>query len=135
MLLLDEIDSLNGPPLNAVLSQLRAGYLVRERIRFPASVCLFGMRNIRDYQAASGGSPNQGTSSPFNISKKAVTLVCFTRDDIAALYGQHTAETCLSITSPGRPSRTPVALPRRVPRACPSRARAWHTQATPPSWA
>ncbi|MBM4344273.1 MAG: ATP-binding protein [Deltaproteobacteria bacterium] len=93
VLILDEIDSLEGAPLMAVLSQLRAGYLSRDHTPFPASICLFGMRNIRDYKAASGGSPNIGTSSPFNVSREAVTVAFFSREEIAELYAQHTAET------------------------------------------
>ncbi|MBM4345764.1 MAG: ATP-binding protein [Deltaproteobacteria bacterium] len=99
VLILDEIDSLDGAPLMAVLSQLRAGYLTRKAAPFPASVCLFGMRNIRDYKAASGGSPNIGTSSPFNVSKRAVTVAYFTRAEIAELYGQHTAEAGQTFTA------------------------------------
>ncbi|MBM4343599.1 MAG: AAA-like domain-containing protein [Deltaproteobacteria bacterium] len=98
VLLLDEIDSLEGAPLMAVLSQLRAGYLTRKVAPFPASVCLFGMRNIRDYKAASGGSPNIGTSSPFNVSRDAVTVAYFNRAEIAELYGQHMAETGQNFT-------------------------------------
>ncbi|MBM4345278.1 MAG: ATP-binding protein [Deltaproteobacteria bacterium] len=92
VLILDEIDSLEGAPLMAVLSQLRAGYLTRDHTPFPASICLFGMRNIRDYKAASGGSPNIGTSSPFNVSREAVTVAFFSREEIAELYAQHTVE-------------------------------------------
>ncbi|MBM4346422.1 MAG: ATP-binding protein [Deltaproteobacteria bacterium] len=98
VLILDEIDSLEGVPLMAVLSQLRAGYLTRDKIKFPESVCLFGMRNIRDYKAASGGSSNVGTSSPFNVSRDAVTVAYFNREEIAELYGQHTAETGQTFT-------------------------------------
>ncbi|GHU65021.1 hypothetical protein FACS1894123_10660 [Bacteroidia bacterium] len=33
------------------------------------------------------------SASPFNIAKVALTLRNFTKDEIAELYGQHTAET------------------------------------------
>ncbi|MBM4345351.1 MAG: ATP-binding protein [Deltaproteobacteria bacterium] len=93
VLILDEIDALPAEPLMAVLGQLRAGYLTRGDTPFPHSVCLFGMRNIRDYKAASGGSPRIGTASPFNVSKRAITVAYFTAKEIGDLYGQHTAET------------------------------------------
>ncbi|MBM4342121.1 MAG: hypothetical protein FJ100_01945 [Deltaproteobacteria bacterium] len=91
VLILDETDALAAAPLTAVLRQMRAGYLQRDKVAFPASVCLFGARNISDYKAASGGSPNPGTASPFNISREAVTVAYFTRDEIAELHGKHTA--------------------------------------------
>jgi hypothetical protein len=42
---------------------------------------------------ASGGSTTLSGPSPFNVSSKALTLSNFSRNDIAELYGQHTAET------------------------------------------
>jgi hypothetical protein len=53
-LFFDEIDALTGQSLEAVLRQLRAGYDDRPE-NFPACVVLCGMRNMRDYKAASGG--------------------------------------------------------------------------------
>lgn len=92
VLIIDEIDCLQDDGLISVLSQLRKGYPERP-LAFPHSVALFGMRAVRDYKVASGGSPNLGTSSPFNISREAMTVRFFTREDIATLYAQHTAET------------------------------------------
>jgi hypothetical protein len=57
VLVIDEIDALSGKGLFSVLSQLRAGHNAhnaREGTPFPASVMLCGLRNIRDYKAASG---------------------------------------------------------------------------------
>jgi hypothetical protein len=52
------------------------------------------MRNIRDYKAkVRPDSDTLGSASPFNIATEALTLTNFTRDEIASLYGQHTAET------------------------------------------
>src|SRR5215470_12922639 len=70
VLFFDEIDALLGQTLISVLSQLRAGYGWRPH-EFPASVVLCGLRDVRDYKAASGGDPTRlGTSSPFNIKLK-----------------------------------------------------------------
>jgi hypothetical protein len=56
VLFFDEIDALAGNSLISVLRQLRDGYTARPA-PFPASVVLCGMRDIRDYKAASGGNP------------------------------------------------------------------------------
>jgi len=93
VLFFDEIDSLSGLSLISVLSQLREGYDQRPD-GFPASVALCGLRDVRDYKAASGGDPNRlSTASPFNIKLKSLRLGDFTPDEVRELYGQHTAET------------------------------------------
>ncbi len=92
VLFIDEIDCLENDGLISVLSQLRKGYAERPK-GFPHSVCIFGMRDVRDYKVATGGSTTLGTSSPFNIKRESITLATFTRCEIAELYGQHTAET------------------------------------------
>jgi hypothetical protein len=93
VLFLDEIDALRGQSLISVLSQLRDGYRSRPT-SFPASIALCGLRDVRDYKAASGGDPSRlGTSSPFNIKLESLRLGDFTADEVADLYGQHTADT------------------------------------------
>lgn len=92
VLILDEIDCLQDDGLISVLSQLRSGYAERPKA-FPHSLAIFGMRDVRDYKVASGGSGHLGTSSPFNIKRESLTMRYFDRAEIAALYGQHTAET------------------------------------------
>jgi hypothetical protein len=93
VLFLDEIDSLEGASLEAVLRQLRAGYDSRPA-HFPASVMLCGMRDVRDYKRASGGGPVRvGSASPFNVKIKSLRLDNFTAEEVLALYAQHTAET------------------------------------------
>ncbi len=93
VLLLDEIDALMGRSLISVLRQLRAGFPDRPRA-FPASLLLCGLRDVRDYKAASGGDPGRlGTASPFNIKVESLRLRDFTSDEVARLYAQHTAET------------------------------------------
>lgn len=49
VLLIDEIDSLIGDTLIAVLRQLRAGYDKRPA-NFPQSIVLCGVRNVQDYR-------------------------------------------------------------------------------------
>jgi hypothetical protein len=93
VLFFDEIDALRGNSLISVLSQLRDGYTARPR-PFPHSVVLCGLRDVRDYKAASGGDPERlGTSSPFNISAASLRIDDFTFGEVAELYGQHAEET------------------------------------------
>jgi hypothetical protein len=92
VLLLDEIDALRGDALISVLRQLRAGFPDRPA-GFPASVVLCGLRDVRDYKAASGGDPSRlGTASPFNVKVKSLWLRNFTREEMGQLYRQHAVE-------------------------------------------
>ena len=92
-LFFDEIDALRGDSLLSVLRQLRAGFNHRPHA-FPSSVVLCGLRDVRDYKAASGGDPDRlGTSSPFNIKVASLRLGDFDRGELRGLYTQHTAET------------------------------------------
>ncbi|MBK9264041.1 MAG: ATP-binding protein [Polyangiaceae bacterium] len=93
VLFFDEIDALRGQSLISVLRQLRAGYPSRPK-DFPASVVLCGLRDVRDYKAASGGDPSRlGTSSPFNVKLASMRLGNLVFEEVGELYGQHTAET------------------------------------------
>jgi hypothetical protein len=92
-LFFDEIDALPGRSLVGVLRQLRAGFADRPGA-FPASVVLCGLRDVRDYKAASGGDLGRlGTSSPFNIKVASLRIGDFDEDDLRALYRQHTEAT------------------------------------------
>jgi len=93
VLFFDEIDALRGASLLSVLRQLRAGFPSRPK-GFPASVVLCGLRDVRDYKAASGGDPERlGTSSPFNIKVASLRVADFTEAELRDLYAQHTVET------------------------------------------
>ncbi|HWQ31634.1 MAG TPA: ATP-binding protein [Blastocatellia bacterium] len=92
VLFLDEIDALQNETLISVRRQLRSGYPKRPR-GFPWSLALIGLRDVRDYTVASGGSERLHTASPFNIKLESLTMSNFTADDVAQLYRQHTAET------------------------------------------
>lgn len=91
-LFIDEIDTLRDDALISVLRQLRTGYFDRPH-SFPWSLALIGLRDVRDYKVASGGSDRLNTASPFNIKTESLTLGNFSADDVAALYDQHTVET------------------------------------------
>lgn len=92
VIFLDEIDALRDEVLGSVLRQIRDGY-PRRPGHFPHALALIGLRDVRDYKIASGGGERAGSSSPFNIKADSLTLRNFTRDEVAALYGQHTGET------------------------------------------
>ncbi len=89
---LDEIDALSDETLISVLRQLRSGYPSRPQ-GFPQCVALIGMRDVRDYKVASGGSDRLNTSSPFNIKVESITLSNFTLEEVKSLYEQHTQAT------------------------------------------
>jgi hypothetical protein len=98
VLLLDEIDAVRGQSLIAVLRQLREAFPERPR-GAPWSVVLCGLRDVREYKAASGGDGDRlGTSSPFNIKVASLTLSAFTPNEVEALLAQHTAETGQAFT-------------------------------------
>jgi type II secretory pathway predicted ATPase ExeA len=89
---IDEIDSLQNQTLITVLRQLRDGYPRRPQ-NFPQSVGLVGLRDVRDYKVASGGSDRLNTASPFNIKVESLTIGNFSLKDVQALYRQHTEDT------------------------------------------
>ncbi len=89
---LDEIDALSNETLISVLRQLRSGFPNRPQ-GFPQSVALVGMRDVRDYKYASGGSDRLNTSSPFNIKVRSFTLSNFSLEEVRNLYQQHTEAT------------------------------------------
>lgn len=92
VIFIDEIDSLRDEILVSVLRQLRSGYPDRPG-GFPHALALVGVRDVRDYKVASGGSDRLNTSSPFNIKIESLTLRNFTLEEVAELYRQHTTET------------------------------------------
>ena len=93
VLLIDEIDTLVGDTLLSVLRQLRTGYPDRPG-RFPHSVILCGVRDVRDYRIYSTAR-NAAVlgGSAFNIKSKSLRLGDFTEAETRALLAQHTAHT------------------------------------------
>ena len=94
VLLIDEIDTLQGDPLLSTLQQLRGGYPMRPEA-FPQCVVLCGLRDVRDYRIRS-------TSSPFNIVAESLRLGDFTREETLTLLDQHTGETGQAFTDDAR---------------------------------
>ena len=92
VLFIDEIDSLQDQTLISILRQLRDGFPNRPE-NFPSSVGLIGLRDVRDYKVASGGSDRLNTSSPFNIKVSSITMRNFNIEEVGELYQQHTAAT------------------------------------------
>ena len=92
VLLIDEIDTLIGDTLIAVLRQLRAGYAHRPR-RFPQSVILCGVRDVRDYRIHSSAEKTVVIGgSAFNVKAESLRIGDFTEAEARALLSQHTAE-------------------------------------------
>lgn len=91
VIFIDEIDALQNDALISVLRQLRTGYSRRPEA-FPWALALIGLRDVRDYKVASGGSTRLTTASPFNIKTSSLTMGNFSESDVVALYTQHTAE-------------------------------------------
>lgn len=89
---IDEIDALRDDVLVSMLRQIRAGYPHRPG-RFPWSIVLVGLRDVRDYELTGDDEDRFGTASPFNIKVRSLTMESFTREEVGELYGQHTAET------------------------------------------
>lgn len=51
------------------------------------------MHDVRDYKVAPGGGERLNTAGPFNVKADSITLDAFPREDVAALYQQHTDDT------------------------------------------
>ncbi|MGF1524584.1 MAG: ATP-binding protein [Leptolyngbyaceae cyanobacterium] len=92
VIFIDEIDALMDTALITMLRQLRDGY-PRRPLNFPHALALIGLRDVRDYKVASGGSTRLQTASPFNIKVESLTLRNFDREEVTQLYEQHTAAT------------------------------------------
>lgn len=93
VLFIDEIDSLIGDTLLSVLRQIRTGFDERPD-KFPQSICLIGLRDVRDYRIWSKQEHKHvSTSSPFNIKAKSLVLNNFSEEEIGVLLSQHTQET------------------------------------------
>ena len=102
VLMIDEIDALIGDTLLAVLRQLRAGYPERPS-RFPQSVILCGVRDVRDYRIRSSAeNAIIAGGSAFNIRAESLRLGDFSRAEVESLLAQHTEETGQAFTEEAR---------------------------------
>ena len=98
VLLIDEIDALVGDTLLAVLRQLRTGYVDRPA-RFPHSIVLCGVRDVRDYRIHSTTENRMVLGgSAFNIKAKSLRLGDFSEREVRELLAQHTAATGQAFT-------------------------------------
>jgi len=98
VVLFDEVDVIEGETMISFLRQLRSGFAGRGVGKFPISIALVGMRDLKDYITASTGGRMPNPGSPFNIKEDSATLSNFSKDDIARLFAQRTAETGQQIT-------------------------------------
>lgn len=104
VLLIDEIDSLVGDTLISILRQIREGYNNRPE-RFPSSIILCGVRDIRDYRIHSGKEKSIITGgSAFNIKAKSLRLGDFTKNETDELINQHEIETGQKFTTNAKES-------------------------------
>ena len=102
VLMIDEIDALIGDTLLAVLRQLRAGYPERPD-RFPQSVILCGVRDVRDYRIRSSAEQALVTGgSAFNVRAESLRLGDFSPPEVESLLAQHTRETGQAFTAEAR---------------------------------
>ena len=93
VLLIDEIDSLIGDTLIAVLRQLRGRY-DRRPASFPQSVVLCGVRDVRDYRIQSSAENAAiAGGSAFNVRAESLRLGDFTEAEVHTLLDQHTRAT------------------------------------------
>ncbi|MDR1335471.1 MAG: PD-(D/E)XK nuclease domain-containing protein, partial [Tannerella sp.] len=98
IVLFDEVDVLVDETMVGFLRQLRRGFAGRGVGKFPVSIALVGMRDLKDYivRAKDGKPVNPG--SPFNIKADSAMLSNFTKEDVVKLFAQRTEETGQQIT-------------------------------------
>lgn len=92
VLMLDEVDALVGDTLVSLLRQIRSGYAQRPKA-FPQSIILCGVRDVRDYRIHTSHQEIITGGSAFNIKASSLRLGNLSRQEVAALYLQHTEDT------------------------------------------
>jgi len=98
LLMIDEVDALIGDTLLALLRQLRAGYPERPG-RFPQSVILCGVRDVREYRIRSSAeNALVAGGSAFNVRAESLRMGDFSARDVESLLAQHTAATGQAFT-------------------------------------
>ncbi|GHU40936.1 hypothetical protein FACS1894190_08440 [Spirochaetia bacterium] len=98
IVLFDEVDVISGDALISFLRQLRGGFAEREVGKFPISIALVGMRDLKDYITASKDGKAVNPGSPFNIKEDSAVIGNFNKTDIQNLFLQRTEETGQQIT-------------------------------------
>jgi hypothetical protein len=98
IVLFDEVDVLGGQSLVSFLRQLRGGFAERGIGKFPVSIALVGMRDLKDYITMAKGGVPVNPGSPFNIKADSALLHNFSEIDVERLFAQRTQETGQTIT-------------------------------------
>jgi len=93
VVLFDEVDTLSGQTLISFLRQLRGGFATRGVGKFPTSVALVGMRDLKDYLVTSKEGITLNPGSPFNIKEDSFSLRNFNEMEVRDLLLQHTQAT------------------------------------------
>ena len=84
-----------------MLRQLRTGYVDRPA-RFPHSIILCGVRDVRDYRIHSTAEDRMVLGgSAFNIKARSLRLGDFSEPEVRELLAQHTAATGQAFTGGG----------------------------------
>jgi hypothetical protein len=99
VILFDEADALEGDAMISFLRQLRGGFMERGVGKFPVSIALVGMRDLKDYITAAKDGVPPSPLSPFNIKEDSVLLSNFSQDEVKKLFAQRTEETGQQITN------------------------------------
>ncbi|MDR0763874.1 MAG: AAA-like domain-containing protein [Bacteroidales bacterium] len=99
VVLFDEVDVLEGDAMVSFLRQLRSGFADKGVGKFPISVALVGLRDLRDYLVSAKDGVPINPGSPFNIKKDSATLSNFSKENIEKLFAQRTEETGQKITA------------------------------------
>ena len=77
IVLFDEVDVMEGEAMISFLRQLRGGFALRGIGKFPVSIALVGMRDLKDYITASKGGATPNPGSPFNIKADSAWISNF----------------------------------------------------------
>jgi len=93
VVLFDEVDVLHDQALVSFLRQLRGGFAARGIGKFPVSVALAGLHDVKDYKVQSKDNISWNPGSPFNIKHDSVLLGNFSRDDVQTLIEQYVIDT------------------------------------------
>jgi hypothetical protein len=98
IVLFHEVDVLIDETMVSFLRQLRDGFATRGIGKFPVSITLVGMRDLKDYIIAAKGGKPVNPGSLFNIKADSAKLSNFTKDDVVKLFAQRMEETGQQIT-------------------------------------
>jgi len=93
VVLFDEVDVLEDQAMISFLRQLRGGFAGRGVGKFPVSIALVGMRDLRDYIVHAKDGQLVRPGSPFNVKEDSASLGNFDFEDGQRLVQQHIQDT------------------------------------------